>query len=170
MLSVVDDLPDDHYGVVEDGPFPPPSPFGDEESAEENQTTIPETPQTQPGPLVPTSDSKKKQKEKKWSPIKYPQDGPKTIVVAKPMVQKKTIGDRLGPPLAPKRIQGRVGSRSFHGQNSTPLTTRPANRPPTQRNLLLDGSVDPWISGHAPATPDQAHQSNRAQCVELKLR
>ena len=78
------------------------------------------------------------------------------------MVQKKTIGDRLGPPPPPKRIHDRVGSRSSHGQNTNSLTTRPANRPPTQRNLLLERSIDPWLSGHAPFSSDQAQQSNRA--------
>ena len=55
MLSAVNDI------VDEGGPYLPASPFGDEESAEENQTTVPETPQTQPGPSAPTSNSKMEQ-------------------------------------------------------------------------------------------------------------
>ena len=72
MLAAVNDLPDDHYGVVRDGPFAPASPFGDQEAAEENQTTVPETPQTQPGPSAPKANSMKEQTENKWSLIKYP--------------------------------------------------------------------------------------------------
>ena len=158
MLSAVNDLPDDHYREVEDGPCSPPSPFADKESAVENQTMVPETPQSQLGPSATSTNTNIEQTEKKWSPIKYPGNSPKKIVVAEPMVQKKTIGDRLGPPLPPKRIHERVGSRSSHGQNSTPLTTRPSNRPSTQRNLR-NGSIDPSMSGHP--FSDQAQQSNR---------
>ena len=51
MLAAVDGLSDDHYGIVRDGPFTPPSPFGDQEAAEEDQTTVPETPKNSTGPI-----------------------------------------------------------------------------------------------------------------------
>ena len=104
----------------------------------------------------------KEQTQKKWSPIKFPQEGPKTIVVAEPLTQKKMIRDRLGPPPEPESIYDRLGTQIVHGQQTTPLTSRPASCPLAQRNLL-NRSLDPWMNGHAPFTRDQMHQSDRAR-------
>ena len=131
MLSAVNDLLDDHYGVVRDGPFTPHHPLVIKRQQKRTKPPFQKTPKHNRA----TSNSMKEQTEKKWSPIKYPQDGPKTIVIAEPMIQKKTIGDRLGPPLAPKRIHDRLiipWSKHYPSDDETGKPPTGLEKPPPQ--------------------------------------
>ena len=152
-----DDPPEQSDGHCEEIEISPPSPFADEGPATENQTLVPETPQSQLGPKAAPDNTVKKQTKKKYSPIKFPGNSPnKTLVVAKPLVQKGTVGDRLGP-LPPRRsVHERIEMRSSHCQN----TPRSTSRQTTRRNLLREGSLDPWLSGQAPHPQGRAHQSS----------
>lgn len=131
MLAAVDDLSDNHYGKNRDGPFSPPSRLVTRRQQEKIKPQLQKLPLLKPGSSAPTNNTSKASTKKKWSPIKFPQDGPKVIVIAESLTQKKTVHDRLSPPIDP-------------GHPTTPLSSRPASCPPARRNLLNSQPLDEW--------------------------
>ena len=147
MLAAVDDLSDNHYGKNRDGPFSPPSRLVTRRQQEKIKPQLQKLPLLKPGSSAPTNNTSKASTKKKWSPIKFPQDGPKVIVIAESLTQKKTVHDRLSPPIDP-------------GHPTTPRSSRPSSCPPARRNLL--STVDPWMNGCDPNAFEQRHQNDQA--------